>query len=121
MANVATENRPGIVNSWSLMAFAQVHGQPKLTQPREFVNSQTNETFTARSVAFEHPTEMETLADGSTRHKVCFVGFSRNLGELTAEEIAARKDDLNVVQYENGNYGLCAKGQNSWEDINLGL
>lgn len=115
------QNLPGIVNSWSFMSFARTHGQPKLTQPREYVNRGTGETFTSRSVAFEHPTEMETLADGTTRHKVCFVGFSRNLGELSAEEIAARKDELNVVQYENGNYGLCARGTSSWEDINIDL
>ena len=114
---MADNNMPGIKNSWTLMAFAQSHGAPKLTQPREFVNSQTGETFTSRSVAFEHPTEL----DEQGRHKVCFVGFSRNLGELTAAEIAARKDELNVVEYENGNFGLCARGVNSWEDINLGL
>lgn len=112
---------PGIKNSWSFMAFAQTHGAPKLTQPRTFINSNTGEEFTSRSVAFEHPTEMETLADGTTRHKVCFVGFSRNLGELSASEIAARKDELNVVEYENGNYGLCARGSSAWEDINIGL
>lgn len=120
MANVAN-NQPGIKNSWSFMAFAQTHGQPKLTQPRTFVNSQTGEEFTSRSVAFEHPTEMETMPDGSQRHKVCFVGFSRNLGEMSASEIAARKDELNVVEYENGNFGLCQRGSASWEDINIGI
>lgn len=118
---MANTNQPGIKNSWSFMAFAKTHGQPKLTQPREFVNSQTGESFTSRSVAFEHPTEMETLPDGTIRHKVTFVGFSRNLGELTAPEIAARKDELNVVEYENGNYGLCTRGSAAWEDINIGL
>lgn len=120
MANAAN-NQPGIKNSWSFMAFAQTHGQPKLTQPRTFVNSQTGEEFTSRSVAFEHPTEMETMPDGSQRHKVCFVGFSRNLGEMSASEIAARKDELNVVEYENGNFGLCQRGSASWEDINIGI
>lgn len=110
-------NMPGIVNSWSFMAFAKANGAPKLTQPREFVNSQTGETFTSRSVAFEHPTKL----DEQGRHAVVFVGFSRNLGELSAEEIAARKDELNVVQYENGNYGLCARGSNAWEDINIAI
>lgn len=110
-------NLPGIVNSWSLMAFAKSHGAPSLTQPREFVNSQTGETFTARSVAFEHPTEL----DEQGRHKVCFVGFSRNLGELSAAEIAARKDELNVVEFENGNYSLCQRGSNAWEAIELGI
>ena len=110
-------NMPGIKNSWSLLAFARSHGAMSVTQPREFVNSQTGETFTARSCAFEHPTEM----DDQGRHRICFVGFSRNLGELSPAEIAARKDDLNVVELENGNYTLCAKGTNSWEAVDLGL
>lgn len=112
---------PGIKNSWSLIAFAKSHGRMSITQPREFTNSLTGENFTARSCAFEHPTEMETLKDGTTRHKVCFVGFSRNLGELSPAEIAARKDDLNVVEFENGNFSLCAKGSSSWEAVDLGL
>ena len=114
MANVAM---PGIKNSWTLMAFAQSHGKPSLTQPREFVNSQTGEPFTARSVAFEHPTEK----DEQGRNKVCFVGFSRNLGELSVSEIIANKDSLNVVEFENGNFSLCKRGENAWEAIDLGL
>ena len=117
MANTA--NQPGIKRSWSFINFAKTHGKPMLTQPRVFVNSQTGETFVARSVAFEHPTETETLADGSVRNKVCFVGFSRNLGELTAAEISAQAADLNVVEYENGNYGLCKRGSSAWEDIDI--
>lgn len=118
---MANTNMPGIKNSWSFMAFAGIHGKPKLTQPKEYINSQTGEHFTSRSVAFEHPTEMETMPDGSQRHKVCFVGFTRNLGELSAAEIAARKDELRVVEYNNGNYGLCGQAADAWEDINIGI
>jgi hypothetical protein len=105
------------------MAFAQAHGKPMLTQPRTFINGETGEEFTARSVAFEHPTEKETMPDGSVRNKVCFVGFSRKLSEqnLTAQDIAARVGELNVVEYNNGNFGLCEKGSAAWEDINIGL
>jgi hypothetical protein len=116
MQNTAN-NLPGIKNSWSLLAFAKTHGKMSVTQPREFTNSQTGEQFTARSCAFEHPTEM----DDQGRHKVCFVAFSRNLGELSPAEIAARKEELNVVEFENGNYSLCAKGSNSWEEVDLGI
>jgi len=116
---MAENNMPGIKRSWSLLDFARSHGAPKLTQPREFVNTSTGETFTARSLAFEHPTEVETLADGSTRPKVIFVGFARKLGELTAQEIESQQENLQVVEYQTGTYGLCNKGSNSWESINL--
>jgi hypothetical protein len=114
---MANTSMPGIKNSWSLMAFARAHGTMSVTQPREFTNGNTGEKFTARSCAFEHPTEL----DEQGRHKVCFVGFSRNLGELSPAEIAARKDELNVVELESGNYTLCAQGDNAWEAVDLGL
>lgn len=110
-------NLPGIKDSWSLLAFAKTHGRMQVTQPREFTNSSTGEKFTAKSCAFTHP----TATDEKGRPVVCFVAFSRNLGELTPAEISARRDDLNVVQLENGNYRLCAKGASSWEDVDLGL
>ena len=50
-----------------------------------------------------------------------FVGFSRNLGVLTAKQIAAQKADLQVVELESGYYSLCKQGTNSWEDVNLGI
>ena len=118
---MANTNMPGIKNSWSLMAFAKSHGKMSVIPPREFVNGSTGEHFTASSCAFEHPTETEVMPDGSVRNKVCFVAFSSNLGELTPAEIAARKDELNVVQFENGNYSLCAKGNSSWQAVDLGL
>ena len=87
---MATTNQPGIVNSWSLLAFAKAHGQMKVTAPMTHVNSETGEEFTATSCAFVHPTEK----DDQGRAAVCFVGFSRNLGELSAKEIASKQDDL---------------------------
>lgn len=118
---MANTNMPGIKNSWSLMAFAQSHGKMSVIPAREFTNSQTGEKFSASSCAFTHPTETETLADGSIRNKVCFVAFSSNLGELTPAEIAARKNELNVVQFNNGNYCLCAQGSGNWEAVDLGF
>lgn len=108
---------PGIKNSWSFLGFAKSHGQPKLTQPATFTNSNTGEEFTARSVAFVHPTEK----DEQGRSSVCFVGFSRNLGELTAKEIAERVDELQVVQTNDDKFILCQQGSNSWEDIEIDL
>lgn len=50
-----------------------------------------------------------------------FVDFSSNLGELTPREIAAQKYDLQVVQLESGNYKLCREGENTWEEVDLGI
>ena len=50
-----------------------------------------------------------------------FVAFSHKMGVLTAKEIAAQKDNLQVVQLESGNFTLCRKGQDTWEDVDLGI
>lgn len=95
----------GIKDSWGLMAFARKMGK---MQVGEFKNKETQEKF--KSCVFTAP-------DGSRT----FVAFSSNLGELTPAEIAAQKDQLQVVQLESGNYSLCRQGQNNWEDVDLGL
>lgn len=95
-----------IINSWSLIAFAKKFG-PKM-QIGQFINSKTNDDF--KSCIF-------TDAQGT----MTFVAFSSNLGELTPREIAKKKDSLQVVQLESGNYSLCKQGENSWEDVDLGL
>ena len=97
-------NNVGIVNSWSLIAFAREHGK---MQVGEFANKETGEVF--KSCIF---------SNGDNR---CFVAFSSKMGELTPREIAAKKDELQVVQLESGNYSLCKVGQNAWEDVDLGL
>ena len=98
-----------IKNSWSLIAFARQFG-PKM-QVGEFVNSESGETF--KSCIF---------SNGATH---TFVAFSSNLGVLSPRQIAAQKDDLQVVLCETKNgedmYSLCHQGQNSWEDVDLGL
>lgn len=114
---MATTNQPGIVNSWSLLAFAKAHGQMKVTAPMTHVNSETGEEFTATSCAFVHPTEK----DDQGRAAVCFVGFSRNLGELSAKEIASKQDELQVVEMQNGRYVLCEQSNSSWEDVALNI
>ena len=97
-------NNQGIINSWSLIAFAKTHGK---MQVGEFANKETGEVF--KSCIF---------SDGENR---CFVAFSSKMGELTPREIAAMKDELQVVQLESGNFSLCKQGQNAWEDVDLGL
>lgn len=96
----------GIKNSWSLMDFARAHGKMKVTN--ELTNSQTGETF--KSCAF--------VSEGGA---VTLVGFSSNLGELTPLQIAAQKNELQVVLLESGKYKLCKSGADSWESVDLGL
>ena len=100
---MAQETR--IINSWSLLAFARQYG-PKM-QVGEFTNKETGEIF--KSCIF-------TNGDSRT-----FVAFSSKLGEQTPREIAAQKDDLQVVQLDSGNFSLCKQGQGTWEDVDLGL
>lgn len=101
-----TSQNVGIKNSWPLVDFAKSHGKMKVTG--EMTNSNTGETF--KSCAFVGPTGAVTL-----------VGFSSNLGELTPGQIAAQKNDLQVVELESGNFKLCKRGTDSWEDVDLGL
>lgn len=99
----------GIKNSWSFMAFARMMGKPKYA--KDMTNRETGEKFT--SIAFMNP-------DDPTQVR-CFANFSSNLGVLSKEELAAQKDNLQVVELESGTYKICKQGENNWEDIDLGL
>ena len=103
MATTATT--VGIKNSWSLISFARTHGRMKVAP---FVNKETGECF--KSCAFLN-------SDG----EVTLVAFSSKLGELTPKQIAAQKDDLQVVQLESGSFKLCKTGHDTWEDVDLGF
>lgn len=102
---MATATVSTIKNSWSLIAFAKEFG-PKM-QVGEFVNKETGEDF--KSCIF---------TNGETR---TFVAFSSKMGVLSPREIAAKKNELQVVQLESGNYSLCKQGENTWEEVDLGL
>lgn len=102
---MATATVSTIKNSWSLIAFARLFG-PKM-QVGEFVNKETDEKF--KSCIF---------SDGETR---TFVAFSSKMGPLSPREIATKKNELQVVQLESGHYSLCKQGENTWEDVDLGL
>ena len=95
----------GIVASWGLVAFAKSNGRMKVGS---FVNKDTGESF--KSCMFVD-------AEGNVQ-KV--VNFSSKLGELTPQQIASMKNDLQVVQLESGTYKLCKAGS-TWEDVALGL
>lgn len=96
----------GIKNSWSLVEFARANGTLKVAN---FVNRDDGEEF--KSCAFVDP-------NGKVN---CLVGFSSNLGELTPKQIIARKNELQVVELNSGNYKLCASGADQWETVDLGL
>lgn len=96
----------GIKNSWSLVEFARANGTLKVAN---FVNKEDGEEF--KSCAFV----------GNNGKVNCLVGFSSNLGELTPAQIKARKDELQVVELNSGNYKLCASGADQWETVDLGL
>lgn len=102
---MATATVSTIKNSWSLIAFAKEFG-PKM-QVGEFVNKETGEDF--KSCIF---------TNGETR---TFVAFSSKMGPLSPQKIAAKKNELQVVQLESGHYSLCKQGENTWEDVDLGL
>ena len=95
----------GIKNSWSLISFAKSHGRMKVAP---FVNSETKECF--KSCAFI-----------GSNGKITLVAFSSNLGELTPAQIAAQKNDLQVVELKSGSFKLCKVGKDSWEDVDLGI
>ena len=103
MATTATT--VGIKNSWSLISFAKAHGRMKVAP---FVNKETGECF--KSCAF-------LGSDG----EITLVAFSSKLGELTPAQIAAQKNDLQVVELESGSFKLCKVGKDSWEDVDLGI
>lgn len=106
-------NTSNILNSWSLLAFAKSHGKMKVASLSK-TDDQGN-TRTWKSCVFENP------SDGN----LCFVSFSRNLGELSPRQISEQKSDLQVVKCltKEGNemYSLCRKGESSWQDVDLGL
>lgn len=101
----------GIKDSWSLLAFARLHGAP---HPNTSTNKETGEVF-------------NNLAFVDKNNNITFVSFSSKLGELSPAEIKARKDELQVVKLNDdpmtgkeGGYLLCKAGNlNMGEAIDL--
>lgn len=103
----------GIKDSWSLIAFARKRGLP---HPNTSKNTVTGESF--NNLVFVDKDNNRT-----------FVAFSAKLGELTPEQIIARKDELQVVKLNDnpetgkeGGYLLCTAGNlNLGDAIDLGI
>lgn len=98
-----------IINSWTLIAFAKLHGK---MQVAPFTNDAGDDFKTC---VFTDPNNPDNQTNKT------FVPFSSNLGELTPQEIARMKDQLQVVQLDSGNYSLCKQGNSTWEDVDLGI
>lgn len=91
--------------SWSLVAFAA----GKRMQVGSFVN--------------EEGTPFKSCIFTDENGNRVFVGFSSKLGELSPREIAARKNELQIVKTDSGSYKLCKVGNPgaAWEDVDLGI
>lgn len=98
-----SQNNSVIVNRWTLISFAASHGKMQTGT----ATNKDGEEF--KSCSFTNPTTGART----------YVGFSSNLGVLSAAEIAARKNELQVVQLESGGYRLCKQGASTWEDVEL--
>ena len=104
----------GIRKGVSLIAFR--NGREMAIVNQTNTNKETGEQFESHSIAFYEP---ERNADGSkkldaqgkvipVRDSVEWVAISSKLGALTASEITAMKDELQVVTLEeSGNLVLC--------------
>ena len=92
----------GIEKSWSLLAFAGKFGKMRVGT---FKNEEGEEFKSA------------IFTDEDNNHT--FVNFSSKMGELTPDQIAAQKRDLQVVKLVDGGYILCKQGENSWQEVLL--
>lgn len=93
----------GIKNSWSLATFRARFSGP-VKRP-SFVNKETGEVF--HSLSFQD-------AEGATT----LVGFSSNLGELTAQQVKEQLPTLRVVELESGKFKLCREND-TWEIVDI--
>ena len=111
---MAQKNNSNIVSSWSFKEFFMSNGKRIKRVPCE--NGETHEAFCMLQIGEK------------------FVGFSKNLGELTNAEINSMKNDLQVVQLvvdpekaakrkAAGQQGeterLCEQGESTWEDVEI--
>ena len=112
--NAASVSSNGIKNSWPLVSFAKMKGRMQVGQ---FTNSETGDSW--KSCVFTDPSNPDNKTNKT------FVAFSRNLGELSPQEIAEQKDELQVVECTTADgkdmYALCKAGQNAWQDVDLGF
>lgn len=91
---------------WEFMDFVRTYGP--IFKLVTHTNTDTGEIFYTCEV---------TDKSGKTKS----IRFSSQLGELSAKEIAQRKNQLYVGQTNNGKYYLYDKNFKAWEDVDLGI
>lgn len=97
-------SRDGIKQSWPLVDFARIHGRMSVC------------------TCFEKDGSKFKSCRFSNKDGYFFVAFSKELGILSASEIAARRNDLLVVLKKSGDYILCSSDEVLNEDpVDLGL
>lgn len=106
--------------SYALVAFARENGKMKVVPRRKYVNSQTGEEFESSCCAFEHPTKKDPKQP--ERALLTFVWFSKNLGQLSAKEIAEKQKELQIIKSSKTDaWILCSVGADAWEEVPLDL
>lgn len=99
MAETNNNNEVTIVESWSFVSFAKLHGKPKFAP---CVN-QKGEKFNA--IAFVNGNDITFAHLGkSTQHFTC------------ATDVREKKDELTIGKNSNGRYS-CYLRNSGWEDI----
>lgn len=122
--NVIMEKSNNIVNSWSFVTFVANNGGKAFLAP--FVDSKTGESFSS----------IVCKKSNDRNEKGTIVNFSSKLGNLSLKELAAQKDELQVVQLvvdpeilakrkaegrQLESYKLCKVGESSWQELDLGI
>lgn len=117
-----TNNNGKITANYSFLAFASEQGK-KQVEAGEFINSKTNEKFTA----LVFPAIL--VKDDEDKERPLLVSISSKCGKFaTKEELNAfvlkNKKDLQIVKIDNPEYShhlysLCFKAQNTMEVVGL--
>lgn len=103
------------IKSWNFVSFARENktlGKMRVV-PFSRVDEKSGTLEHWKKLCWVSPDEVDD--EGKPVIKL-YVGFSKNLGELTAEEIKARRNELRVIQQENGIYKLCSVAGEAVDD-----
>lgn len=90
-----------IINSWSLVSFCQVNGNPKFATLK---NKQSGNQFQA--LMFNEGEKMVTFSNNMCQN-----------GEDSFTYVMDNVQKLNVIQLESGSYKLCQRGNSAWKEM----
>ena len=88
-----------VENIWSFYDFCRTHGRMK------------RGSFPAEVSSSEEIKYVQRLIFPDTKEGLLFLDFSSQLGELSHEELIEKRNELQVVQFENGRYELYPIGE----------